>query len=168
MKKICGIYAIVAEKENMVYCGSSIDIKKRYSCHLANLRGNKHFCKELQEIFNKNNDSIKLSILEVCDFEDLSILENKYIEHFNQAGWNVINTKSAAPKSRLDEETRRRMSVLQRGERNGNARLNESDVREIKQAIDDGVFYDRIANEFGISKSHISMIGSGLKWSHVI
>jgi len=139
VKKFCGIYAIISEKYNVVYIGSSVDIKKRYSWHLATFRKGKHYSRKLQEIFNKDKDSIKLSILEECDFDDLTTLEDDYIKHFNMVGWNVENKNRTFTRNRMNEEIRKKLSELNKGERNPNARLKEKDIITIRQYIDDGM-----------------------------
>lgn len=54
-----------------------------------------------------------------------------------------------------------------RGEKSNNAKLNEQQVREIKQLIKDGLSNRKIAKMFGVGKSIISDIGRGRCWSHV-
>lgn len=53
------------------------------------------------------------------------------------------------------------------GENNPNAKLSDSDVREIHRRIAAGGMQKRIAAEFGVSKASISMIKSGANWAAI-
>lgn len=48
-----GIYHIKHKDSQRFYVGSSEDIDKRLTIHIANLRGNRHHCKYLQNCWNK-------------------------------------------------------------------------------------------------------------------
>ncbi len=64
----------------------------------------------------------------------------------------------------------RRMAVTERqprGERKGNAKLTEQDVREIRRLLADGETLRAIASSFGVSKGPITMISRGKSWRHV-
>lgn len=54
-----------------------------------------------------------------------------------------------------------------RGENSGNAKLTESDVREIRMLRTEGRLLREIADEFGISDSHVSHLYSGRRWAHL-
>lgn len=54
-----------------------------------------------------------------------------------------------------------------RGERNGSARLAESDVRRIRELRSQGVRRDVVAAMFGVHESTIYAITSRKKWSHI-
>lgn len=53
------------------------------------------------------------------------------------------------------------------GEHNGNARLSEREVREIRSLLKQGVPQRGIADEFGVSQSIVSKINRGTAWTHV-
>jgi DNA invertase Pin-like site-specific DNA recombinase len=55
----------------------------------------------------------------------------------------------------------------QRGSKAPTAKLNEEQVREIKRLIRKGVRYQDIAEQYGVGKSTIANIATGLRWSHV-
>lgn len=65
------------------------------------------------------------------------------------------------------EKERTEQSEKLKGELGSNSKLNEQQVKEIKQLIKDGVSHRVIAKMFGVSKSAIGDIGSGRCWSHV-
>jgi DNA invertase Pin-like site-specific DNA recombinase len=55
----------------------------------------------------------------------------------------------------------------QRGSKVPSAKLNEDQVREIKRLIRAGVRYQDIAEQYGVGKTTIANIATGLRWSHV-
>mgnify|MGYP004472358177 FL=1 len=75
-----GIYRILCTKNNKPYIGKTEDVKKRKEEHFNKLRNDNHPCKELQDDFNTyGEDAFEFSILEECDKEKLSHLEDYYI-----------------------------------------------------------------------------------------
>jgi DNA-binding CsgD family transcriptional regulator len=54
-----------------------------------------------------------------------------------------------------------------RGEHNGNARLTERDVREIRALLAAGKSQQKIADQFGVSKPLIYRINRRLVWAHL-
>ena len=52
-----------------------------------------------------------------------------------------------------------------RGARNGNAKLSEREILEIRHAS--GITQQKLANKYGVSFQHISKIRSGEYWAHV-
>lgn len=65
------------------------------------------------------------------------------------------------------EKSRNIQSEQLKGELGPNAKLNERQVREIKQLIRDGLSTRKIAKLFGVGKSIIGDIGRGRCWSHI-
>lgn len=54
------------------------------------------------------------------------------------------------------------------GERNHNAKINETTVRAIRSRAASGQFtHKQIANEFGLSRSRTSSVIRGIGWKHV-
>ncbi|MCB0128727.1 MAG: GIY-YIG nuclease family protein, partial [Caldilineaceae bacterium] len=49
----CGIYKIVNRTNNQYYLGSSVNIEKRYTQHISDLRGNRHHSLYLQRAYRK-------------------------------------------------------------------------------------------------------------------
>ncbi len=54
-----------------------------------------------------------------------------------------------------------------KGEQNGNAKLTEDDVRQIKTMIRDGWLNQALADKFGVTHQMISKIRCGHFWQHV-
>lgn len=56
---------------------------------------------------------------------------------------------------------------LKKGEANGNARLSESDVLEIRARCTAGDNKKNIANEFGVTRDTIFRIARRDTWTHI-
>lgn len=82
--KIIGIYKIESKiKPERIYIGSSINIGNRWTCHLSNLRLNKHGSMKLQNHCNKYGiDDLIFKIITQCEREDLIRMEQKYIDFY--------------------------------------------------------------------------------------
>lgn len=87
-----GIYCIENIISGKKYYGSSMNISKRFSSHLSNLKCNRHHCIHLQRAANKYGiDSFKFYIVEETSFlnkRELYDLERKYIDG-NIYGYNI-------------------------------------------------------------------------------
>lgn len=57
---------------------------------------------------------------------------------------------------------------MMRGDKNCNAKLDEAKVLEIKRLISEGIFHKDIALQFGVSRTVVTRIGNGTRWSHVV
>jgi group I intron endonuclease len=76
----CGIYKITNTKNNKIYIGSSVDIKKRKEKHFWMLQKGIHDNKFLQSSYNRNGkENFIFDIIEMCDKKDLVEKENYYI-----------------------------------------------------------------------------------------
>jgi len=71
--KIAGIYKIQSTvKPDRFYIGSSVNISKRWSCHINDLRKNKHHSSKLQNHYNKYGESdLRFTIILGCEENDL-------------------------------------------------------------------------------------------------
>ncbi len=54
-----------------------------------------------------------------------------------------------------------------RGERHGNARLVENDIRKIRELAEEGLIQSEIAKEINTSRRNVGNILSGKNWKHV-
>lgn len=54
-----------------------------------------------------------------------------------------------------------------RGERNGQAKLQEKDVREILRLRAEGFTLAKLGAKFGISPQHVAKITKGRRWRHI-
>ena len=76
----CGIYKITNTKNNKIYIGSSVDIKKRKEKHFWMLQKGIHDNKFLQSSYDRDGkENFIFDIIEMCDKKDLVEKENYYI-----------------------------------------------------------------------------------------
>lgn len=73
-----GIYKIVNKTSNKIYVGSSVDVKRRWSQHISQLRSGKHQNQHLQFSWNKyGEDSFDFVIVEECPLDMDFIIERE-------------------------------------------------------------------------------------------
>lgn len=162
-----GIYGLLIKGTDEIYIGQSLDIAKRWSYYGAKFKANEHYYKELQEAYNEDKDNIGWVILEECnEFDNLEEREDWWIKNAPKMGYIVIN-KQKFGKSKAKVKDTSKMKEAQAGIKNGNCRLNESDVIEIKKMLLDGVKQVAIANQFGVSNTLIHNILVGKRWASV-
>lgn len=110
-KKI-GIYCIHNIVNNHRYIGSSKNIQQRLLKHRHNLRNNIHQNQYLQNAWNKYTEiSFICYVLEYCDEENLSKLEEHYINLFGNYNIikDIIRLKMTDETKRKHSETKKRM-----------------------------------------------------------
>jgi group I intron endonuclease len=85
MKTISGIYKIQSTiKPERIYIGSAVNIYKRWSKHLGELKSNAHHSIILQNHFNKYGISdLQFSVLLGCEINDLIKTEQYFIDSWN-------------------------------------------------------------------------------------
>lgn len=103
----------------------------------------------------------------------LAFIENKHsypqvnhIDH-NPSNNNIENLEWCTDKQNRAHEKKRNLKVYSNGEKNGSAKLSNSDVIKIKELIASGKSLPYISRLFGVSKSAISKIKTGRTWSHI-
>lgn len=80
----CGIYCIISKIDNKKYIGQSISISERISYHFRELKHNRHTNRHLQSSFNLHGrTNFYYTILELCDSNKLTELENEYMRKYN-------------------------------------------------------------------------------------
>lgn len=76
-----GIYMIKNKINKKKYYGSAKDITKRWKRHINDLNKNQHQNIKLQRSWNKyGSDNFEFIVLEECLFEELLIIEQKYLD----------------------------------------------------------------------------------------
>ena len=79
--KIIGIYLINNIINDKVYYGSSVDCERRWYQHKSSLNKNIHKNYHLQSSWNKyGKDTFIFNIVEKCSFDQLQIIEQKYLD----------------------------------------------------------------------------------------
>lgn len=93
-----GIYAITNTVNGKRYIGSSVNIKKRWACHLSTLTSGKHKSIRLQNAWNKYGaQAFSFSVLEgVSDHQRLIDREQYWIDASECAGANGYNARTVA------------------------------------------------------------------------
>ena len=171
---ICGIYKIENEIGE-VYIGSANakqGIAKRWANHLSNLRKGIHKYSELQDSWNRDTKNLKWEVLEECldNISDLELAkkEEYWVKYCNFVDdWNVIN-KNQNKFRRHTVKDVSKMCVAQSGSSNGNARLVEDDVREIRRLYKDSKYnFRELADLYKVSIGHISNIINYIKWKNL-
>jgi group I intron endonuclease len=110
----CGIYKIINTKNNKIYIGSSVDIKKRKEKHFWMLQKGIHDNKFLQSSYDRDGkENFIFDIIEMCDKKDLVEKENYYILE-NKAndmkfGYNLCLV-SDSRKNMLSDKTKIQLS----------------------------------------------------------
>jgi len=81
IKKKSGIYKIKSNKNNKIYIGSAIGLKKRKYFHCNDLQKGKHCNRHLQNHFNKYGiDDLEFYVIEYCKKEKLIEREQFWID----------------------------------------------------------------------------------------
>lgn len=144
MAKVCGIYGIQNTVTGEWYVGQSTNAKNRMGFHFSELRRGIHFCRKLQEDYDKLGASaFTRVVLEECEKEKLDETERKWIEEKDAVhnGYNqsfggqgtlgVVRTEALREHmrtlmsgvnnpnygKRLSEDQRKRLSENRRGEK---------------------------------------------------
>ena len=68
----------------------------------------------------------------------------------------------------MDDRENKGRNKHQKGEKNGRAKLNEADVLEMKIKREQGVSFQKIADEYGVHKKTVMDAVSGKHWSDVV
>ncbi|MCJ7663023.1 MAG: NUMOD4 motif-containing HNH endonuclease [Desulfobacterales bacterium] len=94
-----------------------------------------------------------------------NLIEMKKFSHIGLHSRSRINPFSGRSHS---IESRRKISVACRGERHSKAKINESDVKEIRGKLAEGkLTMVAIADSFNVSPNCINNIKRGVNWRHV-
>lgn len=163
--KICCIYKITNIINNKIYIGQTTNFRKRLSDY-KNAHKKKYATQPIiQAIRHYGTDNFTIEILKLCDNDNLSIYENKYIDkyrsHLPEFGYNVV--KNSDNKSNNSELSRKYKSI-------GHIGLKESKETKKKKsnlilAIKDGTLLicdsgKLFGDYIGVSKD---MVKNGLR-----
>jgi group I intron endonuclease len=82
-KKEVGIYKIFfTHNPDMLYIGSSINVRKRIAEHKRNLKKGISHNRKLQNSYNKYKENLKIEIIEFCTEEEVRKREQFWIDYF--------------------------------------------------------------------------------------
>lgn len=118
-----GIYMIRCLRNEKVYIGRSSDIDGRFMAHYYILRKGTHYNSEFQRDFDLfGEDAFVCDILKLVSSEDKELLvleEQEFINKYEKSQLYVKrNSNSGALSGTINEETRKRLSDRQMGEKN--------------------------------------------------
>lgn len=115
-----GVYTITNTVDGKIYVGYSKNMVRRFSGHRSYLNNNKHPNVHLQYAFNKYGaDCFRFEVLDYCEEEYMPSFENYWVNMLltndSQYGYNIMPTSPNSYPTIHSEETRRKMSLLQKG-----------------------------------------------------
>lgn len=165
-----GVYALKVYSRNLIYIGSSKQMRIRKNLHFSALRKNdkKRFIEEFLDAFN-NNEDIKFEILEIC--ENYLEREQYWIDYYRNSEFKVVNVFDADRKGSLvSDEFKLKMSSIRKDKwkdsnyrektlekilktsfkkgckgirsRTTCAKLNTGEIKEFESAKEAALFYD--------------------------
>jgi group I intron endonuclease len=112
--KVFGVYSIIFHTAHgdMVYIGSTCrSFKERFQKHMRLLRRNESHSKKLQAYWNKYKDTVKFSIIEVCDNPDSVVArEQFYIDTIDKD--HSLNLGPALPNPMFGKHLTQKMSKI--------------------------------------------------------
>ena len=120
MNRNCGIYKITSPT-GKIYIGQSEDIERRWKIHKAMWKTSKKSPKLFYSLKKYGVENHQFDTIEYCDKEDLNCSERFWQDQFNvlgEEGLNCILTQCGEKRYVASEETRRKISDGQLGEKN--------------------------------------------------
>lgn len=97
-KKLCGVYKMYFDKNNIEYIGSSGDIYQRVKNHVYSLRNRAFDNIFLQEMFDRLGvECLNFEIIELCETDALLDREYFYIKNHKGRLFNIKRSKDKAP-----------------------------------------------------------------------
>lgn len=189
LKNKSGIYIIKNTINNKVYIGSAVNIYNRIYEHLRTLKHNEHRNKYLQNHYSKYSDSFYFEIICFCDKEDLIIKEQFYIDFYQSfirsKGFNInkiannmfgfrhsdktkLNWSKKRKGVKFSEEAKKNMSKAKQGSNHSRAKLNETDVLNIRSIHDGSRQASKIlSTKYQVSWTTIHYIIIKKTWKHI-
>lgn len=97
------------------------------------------------------------------------IADDMYVCHKcdNPPCCNPVHLYLGTPKENAQDRDRRKRRRPPKGIDNGRAKLKESDIKEIRSLIAQGITQTVIAKKYGICRGGVSKIKLGKSWSHI-
>lgn len=126
-----GIYALVNRRNEKMYIGRSIDLHKRKTTHLWNLKNNRHPNIHLQRAWN-NGDRFDFIVIEECPEEKCNEREIYWISHFDtfKNGYNQCEGGEATVGYHFTEEAKRKISQKSKGRK-----CSKEEIEQRKQTL---------------------------------
>lgn len=114
--KLSGVYIITNTANGNRYIGSSIDIYRRWTTHLRDLRKGIHGNQILQRAWNKyGEDKFEFAILLLCSESDTLLNEQQFLDNI-EPEYNICVCATASMRGRkMPEEHKRNISNARKG-----------------------------------------------------
>lgn len=116
-----GVYAIINHSKHKCYIGQTADLQNRLSTHISRLEAGKHYCKEMQDDYKKNDDFEIIILAEMKEHSDSrKCLEDYYITCLRKRDVDLYNNLHKANSkenffyraSHVDEKIRNLISKI--------------------------------------------------------
>jgi group I intron endonuclease len=148
--KFSGIYQIKNKINGNFYIGSSKNIYNRKSCHLAQLRENRHHSKYLQRSYNKyGGENFEFTILLVCENFELLRYEQFFLDNYHPKynSYPIAGSPFGITGRHHSEETKRKI-----GEGNKGKVISEYARKCVAEANKKRVISEETRNKMRLSK----------------
>lgn len=187
-----GVYEIVNLVNGKRYIGQSKNLKKRQQGHFRSLRIGKHKNLKLQHAFDLHGEeAFEFRVLCYCDgSEELSKWECHWAKQYDSnALYNIMEVTEEPNRTFTYSEATRQAISNSRigkyyGENNPNfgnkwdhdkklatsvsfAKLTVEEVKVIAERLRTGEAHESIAKDYGISRTVITRISNGTRWTNV-
>jgi group I intron endonuclease len=171
-----GVYKILCLLNNKAYIGkSNRNVDEREYEHFKELKANIHWCKELQEDFNKYGiDNFKFEVLEYCTKSRTKFLESSYIIIYkNNCYNNMIPDENGKFRHSISskEKTRNKLKGVKKlsndnykGFKNSQCNIEKEKFDLAIKLLEDGLQLKDVKNETNLSISTISRLKCKTHW----
>ena len=138
MTNNCGVYKITNTVTGDFYIGSSVNLRERLSQHRRALRGNRHINTHMQRSWNKYGESaFEFNPILYCDTSTTLFYEQLLLDR-QKPTFNIAKNATASMMGLShSEETKRKISEAQSGERGNNfgKHLSEEAKRNLSERV---------------------------------
>ena len=170
MKNETFIYTLSDSNGNIRYIGKTDKPEYRLNKHLKESKHQRTHKEKWINLVLSSGDNIFLEIIDIVDIKDWSFWEMYWISQMKAWGFNLVNGTSGGEgsdgfrnkKHNNATKLKCKISALSKtkhhklfGENNGNTKLTNNDILEIKKMCDNGILRQIIADKYNIHKKYI-------------
>jgi len=113
-----GIYQIKSISTNIIYIGSAVNIKTRWSRHRSDLLKQAHHSEFLQRHYNKYGlKDLEFSVIEECEKENLLLREQYFLDTLS-CDFNIAKIAGSCIGITKSQEFKDKISTLTKGKNN--------------------------------------------------